>query len=191
MTVINEADALYLGAAPVDAVYVGSQKVWPVVHYGPEEYLYPFSETASAPADPNTFMVGNQFHSTVDGIITGIKYYRHAGSATSRPLGLWLDDGTLLFSATTSGEVNGWNVYPIDPIDITAFTSYRVAYGYAGSAAAGYFAFNMTAVSGSTHLVQTAGVYTTPVTSGGDDDFPNNTINPNHYYCDIVFQGVV
>ena len=111
------------------------------------------------------------------------------GSAASRYIGLWKDDGTLLYGGTTTATAPGWNVQAITPINVTANQIIRVAYGYAGSAAAGGFAYNSSPqTSVSANLRWEAGVYSTPVPSGGDDDFPTNTITPNNYYADIVYQ---
>ena len=42
MTVLNDADVIYLGYKVVDAVYVGQEKVWPssplIMHAGPHAY---------------------------------------------------------------------------------------------------------------------------------------------------------
>jgi hypothetical protein len=156
------------------------------VSYGPDENVYPATAASGAPSDPNTFMAGIQFEVLTAGRITAIRYYQQ--TAVSRYVALYTDAGTVLASGTAAVGTTGWSLFPITPVNV-APGLYRVAYGYAGSAAAGTFAFAMDAIATpAAHLVWKAGVYTTPQASGGDTVFPSNVITPNHYYCDVVYQ---
>lgn len=191
MSPLNQASAIYLGATRVDAVYLGPNKVWSAVSdaYGPAETLYGDVPAQSGPADPNTFSIGNQIQIVADGRITAIRFYRWPGAALSRYVAIWGAAGEILADGYTSGDVAGWNVFPIPPLAVTAGQVIRTSYGYAGNAAAGSFSYNPSPqTSVSPNLVWLSGCYSTPVPSGGDDDYPANTIQPNNYYADIIYQ---
>ena len=153
---------------------------------GPAESMYPEVVTPGGPSDPNTFMLGNQIRIAVDGRIAAIRFYSW-GKVTTRYVALWSDAGELLASGNSVNEVFGWNVVPITPVTVFAGQVIRTTHGYKG--APDQFPYANSSGMGSTNLTWLAGVYTTPVPSGGEDDFPTNTITPNHYYTDVVFHA--
>ena len=196
MTVLNTADAVYLGAQAADRVYLGADLVWlppPTgVSWGPEESLYPEAVAVSNPADPNAFALGSRTTILADGRITGIRFHWLGGGPPSHYVALWSDTGTLLADGTTTGDVPGWNVLPITPVAVTAGQVVRPAWGYTGSAAHGSFSYSNSppVPSVGPHLRWESGCYVTPAPAGagGDRAFPANTISPNNYFADVVYQ---
>ena len=195
MPLLNTADAVYLGSLPADAVYLGATLVWPApsgAAWGPEESLYPVSVSVLAPSDPNALMIGSRTTILADGRITGIRYYWHGGGPPSRYVALWSDTGTVLADGDTTGDVPGWNVFPITPLAVTAGQVIRPSYGYAGSAISSTFSYSNTPPipSAGPHLRWESGVYTTPAPAGTGNEraFPSNTISPNNYFADVVYQ---
>ena len=75
--------------------------------------------------------LGLKFRSEVDGLITGVRFYK-GGAANGGPhVGhLWTSAGTLLGSVAFSNEtVSGWQqAFFLTPIQITAGTVYVVSY---------------------------------------------------------------
>ena len=75
--------------------------------------------------------LGLKFRSEVDGLITGVRFYK-GGAANGGPhVGhLWTGAGTLLGSVVFSNEkVSGWQqAFFLTPIQITAGTVYVVSY---------------------------------------------------------------
>jgi len=187
--VLNEADAIYLGIHPVDRMILDEVIVWPnedVIEYGSDESLWPPAVSPQAPGDPQLLVLGSQFKVLADGRITAIRFWRHSGPQTSRVVALWSDAGDKLAEVVTSGEVDGWNVIPIGPIEVSANEVLRVSYGYTGSLG-GAFAYTNTYVPGSAHLTWLQGCYLI----GANDQFPVNLIVPNNYFADVVYQPVV
>jgi hypothetical protein len=137
--------------------------------------------------------LGVQFRSDVAGSTTGIRFYK-ATANTGTHLGhLWSSTGTLLASATFTGEsASGWQqVNFATPVAIAANTVYVASY-YATvghySADTNYFSSNgvdnpplhalANGVSGGN------GVYA----YGASSAFPNQTWNAANYWVDVVLQ---
>ena len=186
---LNEADKVFLGAVQADAVYLGATKVWPPEEWGPEESIYaPGAVAEFEPNDPGTFMSGNRIRILADGRITALRYWRGATSLASRYVALWGDDGSVLADGTSSGDIPGWNLLPIGPVTVVAGQVVRAAIGYKGNAIDGTYPYTGILPPGSAHLRYESGAYTTPQLSGAETVFPANTIKPNNYYADIVYQ---
>src|SRR5207237_9265320 len=105
------------------------------------------STTPATPAEPDSspIEVGVKFRSNVAGQITGIRFYKGTGNTGTHVGKLWSSTGTLLGSATFSGETStGWQQISFaTPVSISADTTYVASY-YAPAghyaADAGYFA---------------------------------------------------
>ncbi len=136
--------------------------------------------------------LGVKFRSDVAGYITGIRFYKSAGNTGTHVGNLWSSTGTLLRSATFTGETaSGWQqVNFATPVAIAANTTYVASYhslngGY--GIALGYFATQgvdrpplhalADGVSGPN------GVFIYNATSA----FPNQTYASSNYWVDIVF----
>ncbi len=95
--------------------------------------------------DPSAIELGVKFRSDIAGYITGISFYKGGGNTGTHVGHLWTSSGTLLATATFSGETaTGWQqVSFASPVAISANTTYVASYfapagGYAIDA--GYFA---------------------------------------------------
>jgi hypothetical protein len=153
--------------------------------------LWPASATPANPAssDAQAVEVGVRFSSDVSGSISGIRYYKSSTNTGTHVGNLWSSTGTLLASATFSGETaSGWQqVNFATPVAITAGTQYIASYhtnvgSYAADA--GYFtARGMD--NAPLHAPSTGnGVYA----YGSASVFPSNTYSATNYWVDVVFR---
>lgn len=194
MPLLNTADKVYVGTTLADAVYLGTDKVWPPVTaggWGPSEGIYLSSTTPAVNGSyPNSFASGNDIQALVNGRITGLRYWHIAGTPTSRLVSLWSNSGSLLARVNHTGAVDGWNTVSITPIVVAAGTEYRVCIGQSGSGAGdGWPYTNSSYTSVSPHLTWMAGVYSVDTPEGGEDDFPDTITGIYHYFTDLVFQA--
>jgi hypothetical protein len=153
--------------------------------------------TSAAPAvasvnDPSPVELGVRFRSDVAGYITGVAFYKGAANGGTHVGHLWTNSGTLLASATFTGETaTGWETVSFaSPVAIAANTTYVASYyaptgGYAYTKS--YFA--------------TAGVDNPPLHAladgvdghdgvylyGSGAGFPNASANSANYWVDVVF----
>ena len=145
-------------------------------------------------ADPDSGAVelGVKFRADVNGLVTGVRFYKGATNTGTHIGNLWTTSGQLLASATFSGETaSGWQqVSFTSPVPVTAGTIYVVSYfapngHYATDA--NYFG-NKGADNGVLHLLQDGvnggnGLYAYSATSS----FPSSTYNATNYWVDLVF----
>ena len=93
--------------------------------------------------DPNPVELGVRFQSSVAGFVTGVRFYKGPQNVGNHVGNLWSSDGTLLASATFTGETEtGWQVAAFtNPVPIASNTIYVVSYHTDGfySADLGYF----------------------------------------------------
>ena len=80
--------------------------------------------------DTNSIEVGVKFKSDVAGNITGIRFYKSTANTGTHIGNLWSASGTLLASATFTGEsASGWQTVSFaSPVSITANTTYVASY---------------------------------------------------------------
>ncbi len=150
-----------------------------------------FSKT-SVPAqassgDTSAIEVGVQFSSSVPGYLNGIRFYKGAGNGGTHTGHLWSASGTLLATATFSGETaSGWQqVSFAQPVAIAAGTTYVASYfapqgNY--SVSSGYFS-NGGLVASPLTAPATNGLYNYSASGG----FPTGTYNGTNYWVDVVF----
>ncbi|MGH8828015.1 MAG: DUF4082 domain-containing protein, partial [Jiangellaceae bacterium] len=134
-----------------------------------------------------------RFRSSVDGNVTGIRFYKGTGNTGTHVGTLWSNTGTALGSVTfTSETTSGWQEATLPtPVAINANTTYVVSYHapvgrYAVDG--GYFA-NAPTTNGPLTALQNGtdgpnGVY---LYSGGG--FPTQTFNASNYWVDVVFSS--
>jgi hypothetical protein len=156
--------------------------------------IWASGEAPSNPAenDPAAVELGVKFRAAQDGVITGVRFYKGTGNTGTHVGKLWTSAGTLLASATFSGETStGWQQvnFP-SPVAITANTTYVASY----YAPAGHYAAD-------NGVFASSGVTRGPLTalqdgvSGGNavyrygtgGGFPNNTYQSSNYWVDVVF----
>ena len=142
--------------------------------------------------DPAAVEVGTRFRSDVDGLITGIRFYKGATNTGTHVGHLWSNTGQLLATATfTSESASGWQEVSLSaPVAITAGTTYVASY----HAPRGRYA-----VTDQQFL--SAGVDNAPLHAlrngvdggngvygyGASGTFPNSVYRSEGYWVDVVF----
>jgi hypothetical protein len=109
--------------------------------------IWDAAATPSVPADPDTAAVevGVKFRSDVAGSVTGVRFYKGSGNTGTHIGHLWTAGGTLLATATFTGETgSGWQqaTFPA-AVPINAGSTYVISYFAPNghyAADAGYFA---------------------------------------------------
>jgi hypothetical protein len=141
--------------------------------------------------DPNAVELGMQFTTSVNGFITGVRFYKGA-SNTGVHLGhLWTSSGTMLAEVTFAGETaSGWQTASFaSPIAVTANTTYVISYhtntGYF-SLDRNYFAsgFSKAPITGLANGQSTPG---NGVYRYGAARFPNMSYQASNYWVDVIF----
>ena len=152
--------------------------------------------TTTTTSDANAVELGVKFESSEPGYITGVRFYKGAGNTGTHVGHLWTSTGSLLATATFTGETaSGWQqVNFATPVAITAGTIYVASY----FAPVGHYAddYNYFASSGVTNGPLTALANSTP---GGDGvykygasgGFPNTTYKASNYWVDVIFSTSV
>ncbi|MGE7432953.1 DUF4082 domain-containing protein [Kitasatospora sp. NPDC001175] len=155
-------------------------------------------DSTAAPAsidsgDAGAVELGTRFTSTLDGWITGVRFYKSVANTGTHTATLWSNTGTQLASGTFTGEsASGWQQLNFTtPVAITAGTSYVVSYhapnghysASNGYLAAGYSAYPLRAVADGAGSAN--GVY-----KYGAGGFPTSTFNSTNYWVDPVFTNV-
>ena len=136
--------------------------------------------------------VGVKFTASSSGTITGVRFYKSSANTGTHVGNLWSSTGTLLASATFSGETaSGWQqVNFSSPVSITAGAVYVASY-YTSvshySADQGFFA--TTGVSnGPLEALASAGNGGNGVYMyGSTSSFPSNSYNSTNYWVDVIF----
>ena len=155
-----------------------------------------FGTTTPATADsrdPTPVVLGVKFSSEVPGTITGIRFYKAAANTGTHVASLWSSSGTLLASATVTGETaSGWQqVTFASPVTITANTTYVASYlapkghyseNLSGFATAGVSSPPLTALANTTSA---NGVYVYSATNA----FPTHTYKATNYWVDVLFEA--
>lgn len=141
--------------------------------------------TTPSANDARAVEVGVRFSSDIDGLVTGVRFYKGA-SNTGRHTGkLWTDTGEMLAKASFEDETpEGWQTaYWHDPVAIRAGQTYRASYfapsgGYAleeGGLASPF-------QSGHLNVPASGGVFTYD-----PDGFPTEIFKNSNYFVDILF----
>ncbi len=154
------------------------------------------STTPTTPqhSDPNAVELGVKFTTSINGFITGVRFYKGTGNTGTHVGNLWSAGGALLARATFSAETaSGWQqVNFASPVPVNANTVYVASY-YApnGNYAADLNFFATSGVSnGPVNLLSNGaaggnGVYNYSSTT----TFPSSTFNATNYWVDLVFSA--
>jgi len=146
----------------------------------------------AANTDTNAVEIGVKLHADRNGSITGVRYYKASTNTGTHVAHLWSSSGTLLASATFTGETSsGWQqVLFATPVPVTAGVTYVASYHTnVGRYAADQTYFNASGVTnGPLTALQTGvdggnGVYA----YGSNFTFPTGTYNGTNYWVDVVF----
>lgn len=142
--------------------------------------------------DSSPVELGFRFRSSVDGEVTGIRYYRGPQNTGTHVGNLWTSTGDLLATATFTNETSsGWQqVNFAAPVSITAGTTYVASYHTNGfySADPNYFATSQTSgplTAPSSSSIGGNGVYA----YGSSSLFPTNSFNSTSYGVDVLFRA--
>ena len=143
--------------------------------------------------DNSSTEVGLKFRSDTAGLITGLRFYKGAANTGVHQGNLWSSTGTLLATATFTGESStGWQqVFFTTPVSITANTTYVASY----FAPVGHYA-------GDPNFFTNAGVDAPPLhalAEGVDGSngiflyaaasaFPTTSFNSGNYWVDVIFE---
>ena len=156
-----------------------------------------WSDTTPPPAEPlnndgqGGIEVGVRFRADVDGVITGLRFYKGVGTTGTHVGHLWTNDGLQLAEATFTGETaSGWQEVTLStPVVITADTTYVAS---SHSSSGDYAADNVYFTSAFTSPPLTAladgadganGVY-----RYGVSGFPTQTFQSTNYWVDVVYE---
>ncbi|WP_239139253.1 DUF4082 domain-containing protein, partial [Sphaerisporangium krabiense] len=141
--------------------------------------------------DSGSVVLGVRFRSSVDGVISGIRFYKGSGNTGTHIGSLWSNTGQLLASATFTNETaSGWQQVSFqNPVPITAGTTYVASYlAPTGNYAVDrpYFTTSftnspLTALASGTDGAN--GVYGYSSTNA----FPTQTYQTTNYWVDVVF----
>jgi hypothetical protein len=141
--------------------------------------------------DAHSVVLGVKFRSEVAGSVTGVRFYKAATNTGTHIGSLWSASGTLLASATFTGEsASGWQQVSFStPVAIAAGTTYIASYlapkgdysdTASGFATAGVSNPPLTALANSTSA---NGVYA----YGATNVFPASTYKSTNYWVDVDF----
>ena len=157
---------------------------------------YSVFPTTATPAEPTNndgqgIAVGMKFRSSQNGFITGVRYYKGAGTTGTHTGHLWTNTGSLLGSATYTGETSsGWQQKLFTtPIAINANITYVVSlFSPSGHYAATDPYFTQAVINGPLRALASGedgpnGLYRYSSTSV----FPNSSFNSSNYWVDVVF----
>ncbi len=140
--------------------------------------------------DAQAIELGMKFRTTQNGFITGIRYYRGAGTTGTQTGHLWSSTGTLLASAIFAGTPSGWQeVLFAAPVAVTSGTTYVASYfSTSGDYAVTNPYFTTAKINGPLRGLANGedganGVYIYSNTSA----FPTNNFQSSNYWVDVVF----
>ncbi|OSJ19067.1 hypothetical protein BST63_04020 [Bradyrhizobium canariense] len=149
--------------------------------------------TSDAPSVPNSgdtgqVEVGVKFTASVNGTITGLRFYKGSLNTGPHVADLWSSTGALLATATFTNETaSGWQqVNFSNPVAITAGATYVASYHTNGNYSGTQNFFTTSLANGQlTAPAGANGVYS----YGSGSAFPTNTFNSSNYWVDVVFNG--
>ncbi|MFF1382992.1 DUF4082 domain-containing protein [Arthrobacter sp. NPDC058288] len=143
--------------------------------------------------DGGAYELGMKITPSVDGFITGVRFYKSTGNTGTHTGSLWNSSGQRLATATfTSESASGWQkVLFSQPVAVSAGQKYTVSY----TAPKGHYAIKdyQWASFGFTEapLTVAGGFGSDPAgVFGGPDAFPQNSFGNGNYFVDAVFDTV-
>jgi hypothetical protein len=148
----------------------------------------------SAYDDTRAVEVGVKFRASIDGFITGIRFYKGAGNTGSHVGHLWDAAGNLLATVTFASEsATGWQQATFaTPVAVTAGQTYVASY-YAPvgrySVSAGYFSASGTTTGPLTALASGVAGGNGVFIYGAGGGFPTSTYKGTNYWVDVLFSS--
>ncbi|HUH81327.1 MAG TPA: DUF4082 domain-containing protein, partial [Solirubrobacteraceae bacterium] len=156
----------------------------------PQQTIFDFSTPATIDAgDTKSTELGVKFTSEVAGHVTGIRFYKASTNVGTHVASLWTAGGTLLASATFTGETaSGWQqVNFSSPVAISANTTYVAAYlapkGHYSATSGAFTSAGVTngPLTALANGVSVNGVYTYSAGS----TFPTSSFKATNYWVDV------
>jgi hypothetical protein len=152
---------------------------------------------SSTPANPSVndsaaYELGVRFKSDANGFLTGIRFYKGAGNGGTHVGHLWTNTGTLLGSATFTGETaTGWQEADFaSPIAVAAGTVYVASYtDPQGHYAADRPFFATAGVDSPPLHALAAGVSGPNGVYAAGGGFPNQSYQSSNYWVDVVLDA--
>jgi hypothetical protein len=148
--------------------------------------------SVASSSDTEAVELGVKFRSDVNGVVTGVRFYKGTANAGAHVGNLWSESGQLLASVKFTGETaSGWQQATFaTPVAVSANTVYVASYfapkgRYAADS--GYFASTGTD-NGPLHALPSGvsgpnGVYV----YGTSSTFPGNNFQSTNYWVDVLF----
>jgi PKD repeat protein len=150
----------------------------------------PTDAPAGAPVtDGQQLEVGVKFRPSVDGVITGVRFYKGSLNTGTHIGHLWSRTGTMLAEATFSNETaSGWQevTFP-SPVSITANTTYIASYHSTSYYSATSTYFTTALVRGPLRLLADGEDGGNGIYDYGAIKFPVSSFQQSNYWVDLVF----
>jgi len=205
--------ALQNGASGPNAVYnYGSSSAFPTTSFSASNYwvdvvfngsggsggsgaltIWPSTATpgTSDTNQTNPVELGVKFTSSSSGFITGVRFYKGVNNTGTHVGNLWSSTGTLLASATFTGEsASGWQQVNFSPpVAITANTVYVASYfSPTGDFSADRNYFNTAVNNPPLQALQNGASGPNAVYNyGSSSAFPTTSFSASNYWVDVVF----
>ena len=129
-----------------------------------------------------------EFQASTNGTITGLRFYKGSLNTGTHVAHLWTATGTLLGTATFTGETaSGWQQVSFSsPIAVTPGTTYVASYHTNGNYSNTQSYFTTSITNGQLSAPATGnGIYS----YGTGTVFPTNVFKSTNYFVDVVFNG--
>ena len=141
--------------------------------------------------DGQSLEIGVKFVSDTVGYINGLRFYKGPADTGTHTGHLWTGDGTLLASATFTGEAaSGWQEVMFSaPVPIAANTTYVASYySPSGYHAEDEYYFISSVISGPLRALFDGEDGGNGVYRFGASGFPDQTFNSTNYWVDVTFE---
>ena len=175
-----------------NAMGTGSQSA-PSAVSTPEDTLFDFATPATIDSgDASAITVGIKFIASVNGTVTGIRFYKAPANTGAHTAALWDANGNLLATASFANETaSGWQQVTFsNPVPLTAGTMYIASY----FAPNGHYSVTSNRFSSvfSNPPLQAVATTTSPngvYNYGSASAFPTSSYNASNYWVDVLFNG--
>jgi Domain of unknown function (DUF4082)/Fibronectin type III domain/Bacterial Ig domain len=151
---------------------------------------YATPETTDS-GDRGSINLGLKFTTAENGSVTGIRFYKATTNTGTHVGSLWSESGTLLASATFSGETeSGWQQVTFSsPVTVTAGTTYVASYfapnGHYSATPAEFASVGVSnpPLQALANTTSANGVYA----YSSENAFPSSSYNATNYWVDLMF----
>jgi hypothetical protein len=158
----------------------------------PRDTIFDFAQPAQADSgDTSSTEVGVRFIPSVNGFVTGIRFYKAPENTGTHVGSLWLGETQLANATFTSETASGWQEVTFEtPVEVLAGTAYVAAYlAPNGHYSVSPGAFATSAIANgplqapASTTAEPNGLYSYTSTSA----LPTSTYNGNNYLVDVMF----